>query len=129
MAQVFHKVASNHQKWAFQNEKEGENVVVLRRQAIKKKIGIIIEKKFNYLSKKWELVTSIKRIDWLAAKESIIPEHALGPFCDVASQLLEVVEGGVFNNSHSRLVVPNTGGQALLLSMYEPPSLAQFGYS
>ena len=60
MAQVFHKVASNHQKWAFQNEKEGENVVVLRRQAIKKKIGIIIEKKFNYLSKKWELVTSIK---------------------------------------------------------------------
>ena len=129
MAQVFHKVASNHGKWALQNEEEEENVVVLRRRAIKKKIGIIIEKKFNYLSKKWELVTSIKRIDWLAAKESIIPEHALGPFCDVASQLLEVVEGGVFNNSHSRLVVPNTGGQALLLSMYEPPSLAQFGYS
>ena len=66
-----------------------------------------------------ELEFSLKRIDWMNAREVVIKEHFTEAFITAANQLNDILDQNGRDNKNYRISIPGLGGMALVLTTYD----------
>ncbi len=75
----------------------------------------------------WEALFQLKRVDWHRACETPIRHSFAWNFLDVADQLFQLIDTIGLDETSHRMVVRNSGGNALMLLLYDPIPYFRYG--